>query len=150
MVRQQFSTGPTFDLEKVKVLIERALENPKSDLVFFSAPPKSTDAVIEVFRTKQGKKSKMNTERAQKFILYRMYDLRPEHFARTHAKQWPDPQRPAHIVDEYGMRYDGVPWFIKFHLDSDGDMLEAISFHPVKDDLTLANGEVLEKGWRTQ
>ena len=150
MVRQQVSTKPTFDLRKVKALIAKALDDPKADLVFFSAPPKSTDAVIEVFRAKQGKKSKMNTERAQKYILHRIYDLQAHHFARTHAQQWPDPQRPAHIVDEYGMRYDGVPWFIKFHLDSDGNLLEAISFHPLKDDLTLASGEILEKSWRTQ
>ncbi len=144
-VSKKNNTGPSFELKKVQMLVARAIENPNADLVFYSAPSKSTEAVIAVFRKKGARK--FSVHQAREYILYRIYDLKPEHFFRTHAQQWPDPRRKPLIVDEYGLRHNGVPWFIKFHFDCDDDALEAISFHPLEKDMNLANGQLLEKVW---
>ena len=48
--------------------------------------------------------------------------------------------------DLYGKTIEGVPWYIKFLIEKDqnGDFIDCISFHPIKEDLTT-NSETLKK-----
>jgi len=130
-----------YPLEEVKVLAQEALNNPDSNKVWFSAPPKSYESVIKALK-KQG--ITVSTDGAQKYILREILNLSPADFMEQWAGQWDDPRR---VVDHYGKRKDGIPWFIKFDINRQENFLDELSFHPALKDMRLENKTVISKEW---
>lgn len=135
-----------YPLEIVKQYVADALKNSNSEKVVFSAKSKSTNAVIEAFKTR-GKL--MTQDQARSYILNHLNDLSPSDFYGKHAGQWGDPKL---IVDKYGIRRDGIPWFIKFYIEQKSpevpeEYLDSISFHPSTEDMKLENKTTIVKDW---
>lgn len=132
-----------YPLPEVKRYVEAALKDPKGEKVWFSAPPKSFLAVVKAFQ----KRGKFITEiQAQEYIFREILALTADNFKEQRAGQWGD---PALVIDQYGIRKDGIPWLIKFFIDKDatGNFLQEISFHPSDRDMTLENGQLISKEW---
>jgi hypothetical protein len=133
---------PTFNLDDIKRLAEQAIEDPKKGTLVFPAPRKSIHSVINTMR---GRGLNLNSVKAQTWICYRLLDLTPDHFYQSEAGQWGD---LSCVTDQYGIRYEGIPWFIKFRIEA--GKLEEISCHPLERDMTLASGTVLKKEWSSK
>jgi hypothetical protein len=136
---------PTYNLDQIKALVRSSMVNKnKEDLVFFSNLDKS---VHEVVRTLKKKNKMLTNSEAGDYIKKRIVeDLSVTDFYLSRAGHMNDPK---YIVDEYGLKYDGVPWFIKFALNNDQEelRLDEISFHPLKEDMKRANKTILKKDW---
>jgi len=135
-----------YPLSTVKQYVADALENSNSEKVVFSAKSKSINAVIEAFKQK-GKL--MTQDQARRYILNHLNGLSPSDFYDKHAGQWGDPKL---IVDKYGIRKDGIPWFIKFFVEQKSETvpeeyLDSISFHPSTEDMKLENKAIILKDW---
>lgn len=129
---------PHYSLEEVRKLAEQTLENPKRGKVVFTAKPKSIDKVIEAYRSRG---QSFSSDKAQKYIYYRLFELKAEDFHKSEHGDW------GFVTDQYGVRHNGIPWYIKFRLDKENGELDQISFHPLERDMTLANGKILKKEW---
>lgn len=46
------------------------------------------------------------------------------------------------VADQYGILFDGRPWFVKFLIGDDG-LLEEFSFHPPEKPLPIKSGAVI-------
>lgn len=75
-----------YDLEKVKLYAKQALDDPSTEVVFFSSPSRSIDLVIEEFLTK-GKP--MDLLQAKIYILESILGLESKDFWKVQS-QWQD------------------------------------------------------------
>ena len=103
--------------------------------VVFLAQSRSIDQVILMF-------PKMNRNAAEEYILNHIKKLAAQDFAER-IMQWDI------ILDVYGKLIDGLNWYIKFGIEQDENAensLSEVSFHPIQDDLKLADGKILKKG----
>lgn len=119
----------------------KKVQEPQSQKVYFTATSKSTESVIEVFRRKG---NFMSPPDAQKYILNGILELSDKDFFKREVGQW-----DARLVtDQYGIKKDGIPWFIKFLIGKDeleNECLEQISFHPTTVDMLLESGITISK-----
>lgn len=116
---------PKYPLSDVKELIYDCI---------FTAPTKSTNAVITFKRTKG---EKLTTTEAELWIREHLDGLVEADFFERRS-QWDA------ICDVYGKIIENQSWYIKFMIE-DGQ-LESISFHPAEEDMKLQSGIELEKG----
>lgn len=93
----------------------------------------SLDQVIRVYQDSESPKSQWE---AEEFIRAGMKALEPKNFAGR-TRQW-----ESEIADQYGIIFDGKPWFVKFLIGQDGE-LEEISFHPPEKPLAIKSGEII-------
>ncbi|MBL7543790.1 MAG: hypothetical protein JNL11_08235 [Bdellovibrionaceae bacterium] len=102
--------------------------------VVFIAASRSVDEVIKVF-------PKKDRTQAEYYILSEILNLTDSDF-HNRAAQW------GEVLDIYGKRIDGINWYIKFFIEKDEngqDSLSEVSFHPLVEDMVLANGTKLKK-----
>ena len=130
-----------YPLEHVKKFAKTALENPESNKVWFSGPSKSYESVIIALKKKG---IVVTTVGAQKFILLEILNLTPDDFIEQRAGQFDQPKR---VVDQYGKRKHGIPWFIKFDINNEDDYLDELSFHPALRNMKLENKITISKDW---
>jgi len=119
---------PKYDLKQMQSLILSG----KLDKIWFSAPSRSIQEVIRVFRETDHPKS---NEEAIDFILKGLLRLAGEDFVKV------SPQWENEFADVYGLVFDGRPWFVKFIMSDDG--LEEISFHPPKEEMKTVGGKII-------
>lgn|GEM_PF-3206833 len=133
-----------FDLAEIQQMVSDTLDKPARGKIIYSAKSKSIDRVISAFKSRG---RYLNSKKAEAYICYRLLELSATHFYQTEAGQWGDPK---FITDQYGMRHEGIPWFIKFSKDDETGKLDQISFHPLDRDMKLASGETLKKEWSSR
>lgn len=104
---------------------------------WFSAPSRSIDCIIEVFECTD---TKMGIEQAEAFALQGISQLTEKHFYKR-VIQWSDC-----IADVYGLVFHNKPWFIKFRIDEEEDVLEEISFHPPDEAFVTVGGLKIPAG----
>lgn len=107
--------------QKAKYPLEDVFQKIKERQYWFSAPSRSIDPIIEVFESTD---RKMGIEQAESFALEGIMQLTDKHFYKR-VLQWTDC-----VADVYGLIFCDKPWFIKFRIDEEEDVLEEISFHP--------------------
>lgn len=83
-----------------------------------------------------------NVAEAEAFILKGILELKEENFYKR-VIQWGDSKC---IADVYGIVFDGKPWFVKFRIDSEEDLLEEISFHPPEETFVTVGGIQISAG----
>lgn len=115
-----------YDLEEVKKLV-------LAGRFWISAPSRSIDEVVRVYVETSWSKSEAD---ARNFICEGLLALRPGNFAGR-AIQW-----SGEVADQYGLIFDGRPWFVKFLIGEDGDV-EEISFHPPARPLKTQDGSII-------
>jgi hypothetical protein len=118
---------PKYDLSTVQLLVHRNVP----DTIWFSAPSRSVDEVVRVYRTSATPK---NPTEAAAFILQGLLALTGGNFVER-LMQW------GTVADVYGLVFDGRPWYVKFVFE-DG-VLEEISFHPPQRPMTTITGLVI-------
>jgi len=105
-----------------------------SNKVVFIAETRSIDEVIKVFPQK-------NRTQAEQYILTEILNLTSADY-HNRVVHW------GEVLDVYGKRIDGINWYIKFFIEKDEngqDCLSEVSFHPLEEDMVLANGTKLKK-----
>ncbi len=117
---------PLFPLTTVKELVDKC---------YFSAPTKSSHAVITV---KRHNGIKWQQHEAEHWIREQLKALCDDDFYKR------TPQWAIEFADVYGKEIDGESWFIKF-LIKDGE-LESISFHPAEEEMILQTGMKIKAG----
>ncbi len=128
-----------YPLVEVKKFTKMALENPESEKVWFSAPSRSTHEVVKTLRSIG---MKVTSEKANEYIMNSIMQLTDSDFYRQEAGQWGFKEL---ITDQYGIRKDGIAWFIKFIIENGSDCLDEISFHETNSDMRLENGTTIKK-----
>ena len=122
-------------MNKAKYPLVQVAALVNQNKVDFISRSRSIEQVILVF-------PKMDATNAEKYILDGLLTLNDSDFSSS-AFMW------DMVVDIYGKQIDGFDWYIKFSIEQDEsglDRLSEISFHPIEDDLKLANGKTLFKG----
>lgn len=100
----------------------------------FIAESRSIDEVIKVF-------PKKDRNQAEHYILSEILNLTDSDYYNR-VVHW------GEVLDIYGKRIDGINWYIKFFIEKDEnaqDSLSEVSFHPLVEDMVLANGTKLKK-----
>jgi|GEM_PF-6603641 len=82
----------------------------------------------------------MGIEQAEQFALEGIFQLTEKHFYKR-VLQWTDC-----IADVYGLMFHDKPWFIKFRIDKEKDLLEEISFHPPDESFVTVGGFTIPAG----
>lgn len=125
--------------QKAKYPLTEVFEKVRQGKYWFSAVSRSIDQVIKAY----GKEESQETiEEAEQFILDGITKLTEKNFYKR-VIQWDD---LSCIADVYGMILDNRPWFIKFRIDLDEDLLEEISFHPPEEEFTTVGGIKIPAG----
>lgn len=126
---------PKHDLNKVKEIAEKFLSGAINS-VYFSAPSRSTEIVIEALLCTE--------QKARASIVTGVLHLTPGDFSHR-TIQWND---PCAVADVYGLeQYENIDWYVKFMFEEDelGEpYLEQVSFHPVEKPLQLQDGRTLK------
>ena len=102
------------------------------DTLWFSAPSRSIDYVVQVVACDE--------QKAEEMILAGLCLLEPGDFS-SRVMQW------DMLCDVYGLENsEGHKWYVKFALSQDDSLpvLEQISFHPLEKDLKVADGRYLK------
>lgn len=94
---------------------------------------RSIDQVIESYGKAKTQESILE---AEDFILNGIQKLTEQNFYKR-VIQWDD---LSCIADVYGIILDGKPWFVKFRIDFEEDLLEEISFHSPEAEFTTVGG----------
>ena len=128
-----------YPLVEVKKFTKMALDNPESEKVWFSAPSRSTN---EVVKTLGSIGMKVTNEKANEYILNSIMQLTDADFYKREAGQWGVAEL---VTDQYGIRRDGIAWFVKFIIENGNDYLDEISFHETNSDMRLENGTIIKK-----
>ena len=123
---------------KAKHSLKEVVKAVDEKRYWFSAPSRSIDEVIRVLG-KQGN-SKTRAE-AETFILQGLKKLKDGDFVES-VLQWNDPKC---VADVYGATIEGLPWFIKFRIDEEGD-LDEVSFHPPNKSMITISSQVIPEG----
>lgn len=139
----------TYPLSDVRNHVNHAITNQGSTQVAFSLPHNSLDEVVKAFK----KKGKPVTQtQARDYVFTSILQLTPKDFFRTLGYRF-GALNQFIVVDEYGMRKDGIPWYIKYKIDPEDKALnlqaclDQISFHPLDKDMKLASNVTLSKEW---
>jgi len=119
---------PKYDLKEIQSLVK----SRDMDKIWFSAPSRSINEVIRVYKDAESPK---NYEDAVDFIFDALLVLTGNDFV-TVALQWEN-----EFADIYGVIFDKLPWFVKF-IFKDGE-LEEISFHPPKQEMKTVSGKII-------
>jgi hypothetical protein len=119
--------------QQPKYSLEEVYEKIRQKKYWFSAMSRSIDQVIKAY----GKvKNQEVIEEAEGFILDGILKLNEQNFYKR-VIQWDD---LSCIADVYGIILDGKPWFVKFRIDFEENLLEEISFHPPEAEFTTVGG----------
>lgn len=122
--------APKYDLKDVFDIINLADE----ERIWFSVPAKSYESVVQVYSETD---SPMTNSEAVSFVLDGILALQDENFVNQ-VTMYGD---PTDVADEYGIIYDGKPWYVKLQI-IEGDLNE-ISFHPPQKKLVTFSGKVI-------
>ena len=96
------SQTPKYDLN----MIQQLCSSGDRTCIWFSAPSRSINKVIEEYATTDAPKS---NEEAVEFIFQGLLVLKPDDFVER-LLQW------GSVADVYGLMFDGRPWYVKFIL----------------------------------
>lgn len=121
--------------------LQQVFKAIKARKVWFSAYSRSVWAVIKVYEHRGSPNKKENQAQAEDFILQGICALTEDNFVES-VLQWGDSKC---VADVYGLIFDGLPWYIKFRIDEEGD-LDEISFHPPQRALKTVGGIVIPQG----
>jgi hypothetical protein len=123
--------------QTAKYPLPEVFKRIKEKKYWFSAPSRSTDCIIEVFECTD---RKMGIEQAETFALEGIFQLTDKHFYKR-VLQWSNC-----VADVYGLVFQNKPWFIKFRIDDEDDVLEEISFHPPDEAFVTIGGFKIPAG----
>ena len=119
---------PKYDLKQMQSLVKAG----DLDKIWFSAPSRSVNEVIRVFKETDNPK---DYQGAIDFILKGLLALTEDDFVKV------SPQWDNEFADVYGFIFENSPWFVKFILND--DELEEISFHPPKEEMKTVSGKII-------